>query len=547
LGRDYRARSPRGAGCEVPFPRHDDRRTGNPKDLGAAASAEIEFVSTYQPDELPALLADCTVGAFPSYVEGFGLAVIEQLAAGIPTVAYDTAGPRDILAPKLPELLVASGDIEAFGAALCRLLRLGANEFNELSTRSRAAVATSSWAQIADETLQAYRSMLQKTARPIVFVQPFSLGSAGGGARILRALIEQAPFAVQSVCCSPEKPKRWRNEIHVRTRPSWGRIEHSRLAALPKMTEGMFTPGFRRRLKRTCQQLGARAIHIVPHAGLDFAEAQTVARELSLPLFISVHDDLAYTAVDRASAAKREQLMHAAWNDAAGRFVISDALGQEYRRRYGDGDFEVVTDGLTTLAAPRAVSRPGILRIYFMGLFHMAYERNLRALLEGIDHFEREHPEVKVTMTMRCEHVRAQVLAGVKPVTILPFADEAQVERDIESADLLYMPIPFGEEHQSFARYSLSTKMVTYVGSGVPLIYHGPADSAACQLLTKHGAAIAITSLAPEEIAAALAGLNADARSKVARNALALAEREFMLANQTRKFWGTIGQGLTNA
>jgi glycosyltransferase involved in cell wall biosynthesis len=69
------------------------------KDLGPSASAEIEFVSDYQPDELPKLLSDCTVGAFPSYVEGFGLAVIEQLAAGLPTVAYDTAGPRDILQP----------------------------------------------------------------------------------------------------------------------------------------------------------------------------------------------------------------------------------------------------------------------------------------------------------------------------------------------------------------------------------------------------------------------------------------------------------------
>ena len=70
----------------------------------------IEFISDYQPDDLPGLLADCTVGAFPSYAEGFGLAVLEQLAAGIPTIAYDTAGPRDLLGGRLPELLVPKGD-----------------------------------------------------------------------------------------------------------------------------------------------------------------------------------------------------------------------------------------------------------------------------------------------------------------------------------------------------------------------------------------------------------------------------------------------------
>ncbi len=67
------------------------------RDLGPEAFAQVELISTFQPNELPGLLADCTVGAFPSYVEGFGLAVIEQMAAGLPVVAYDTAGPRDIL------------------------------------------------------------------------------------------------------------------------------------------------------------------------------------------------------------------------------------------------------------------------------------------------------------------------------------------------------------------------------------------------------------------------------------------------------------------
>ena len=517
------------------------------RDLGSAASANIEFISDYQPDELPALLADCTVGAFPSYVEGFGLAVIEQLAAGLPTVAYNTAGPRDILHPDLPELLVPSGDLEKFGAALCRLLRLNLEQYRDLSLRSRAAVAASSWPEIAEQTLQSYRALLHKVARPIVFVQPFSLGSAGGGARILRALIEQAPFAVHSICCSPEKPKRWRHETHLRSRPSWGRIEHSRFASVPEVTARWFTAGFRRRLRQQCMQLGARAIHTVPHASLDFATARAVARELSLPFFISLHDDLAYTAAGRGAAATREGAMQMAWNDAAGRFVISEALGLEYCRRYGERSFVVVTDGLTNVATQGPQPNGSALRIYFMGLFHMAYERNLRAFLEAIDIFERAHPAIAVSLTLRCEHIRAQVLAGVKPVTILPFADEAQVQRDMATSDLLYMPMPFGREHESFARYSLSTKMVTYLGSGVPMLYHGPPDSAAYQLLKKHAAAVAITTLDPKEIAAALAQLNPQTRSEVAANALALARREFMLEDQTQKFWGTISASLGTA
>ena len=212
------------------------------RELGSAASADIELVSDYQPDELPALLANCTVGAFPSYVEGFGLAVIEQLAAGLPTVAYDTPGPRGILERELPEMLIPSGDVAAFASALTRLLRLSADEYRDLSARSVSGCRSIYRGAISlRKPLQAYRALLEKKAKPVVFVQPFSLGSAGGGARILRALIEQAPLAVQSICSSPEKPKAWRDEVHLPSRPSWGRIEYSRLAALPMATAGLFT------------------------------------------------------------------------------------------------------------------------------------------------------------------------------------------------------------------------------------------------------------------------------------------------------------------
>ncbi|HEX8252452.1 MAG TPA: glycosyltransferase, partial [Thermoanaerobaculia bacterium] len=513
------------------------------RDLGAIETSAIEFVSEYDPDDLPRLLAECTVGAFPSYVEGFGLAVIEQLAAGLPTVAYDTAGPSDILKQGLPECLVQRGDVLGFGAQVCAVLRMDGAAYREQSRRALQIAATFSWRDIARSTVEAYRRVLDASAHPVLFVQPFSLGSAGGGARILRALLEQAPFAWQSICSTPAKPKPWRNELHLRSRPSWGRIEHSRFAALPNATRMLFARGFRRRLKQRALELNASAIHAVAHAGLDFADAHAVARELGLPFFLSVHDDLAYTLAG-TSAPQRDAAMRNAWRDAARRFVISDALGHEYSRRYGDRSFAIVTDGLTHLHQPRATRSAAQLRIYFMGLFHMGYEQNLRALLDGLALHEQHHSRTTISVTLRCEYVRPQVIAGAPRVTVLPFADEAQVQRDIEQADLLYMPIPFGDEHTNFARYSLSTKMVTYVGSGVPILYHGPSTSAAFELLNRSGAAIPVTTLAPEAIAAALADANPEKRFTVASNALDLARRDFMLSRQTERFCGGIAAHL---
>jgi hypothetical protein len=313
------------------------------------------------------------------------------------------------------------------------------------------------------------------------------------------------------------------------------------------VTAPFFAPIFRKRLKEYCIQHAARALHAVPHSGLDFAQVHAVARELSLPFFISLHDDLAYTAASVGAAEEREAAMRAAWRDASGRFVISEALGREYCQRYGARDYQVVTDGLSELRPPHAESDSSELRVYFMGLFHMGYERNLQALLEGLAIFERAHPSMEVRVTCRCEHIRAQVLGSSKRVTVLPFANEAQIRMDMETADLLYMPMPFGEAHEKFARYSLSTKMVTYAGSGVPILYHGPATSAAFDLLKRNNAAIFVTSLASEEVAKTLSELTAQRRVEIASNALVLAKREFMLADQTRKFWGTFSSAVSPA
>ena len=58
-------------------------------DLGGDNSTQIFCRPAFAARDLPLLIADCVMGVFPSHVEGFGLALLEQLAAGLPTVAYN--------------------------------------------------------------------------------------------------------------------------------------------------------------------------------------------------------------------------------------------------------------------------------------------------------------------------------------------------------------------------------------------------------------------------------------------------------------------------
>ena len=133
-------------------------------DLDPAMAGFVEIVPQFEPDQLPQLLSDCAVGAFPSYVEGFGLAVVEQLAAGIPTVAFAAPGPRDILQDRLPELLVPPGDVARFSEMIVEIFARDLGAYQALSDRSAEAATQFSSPEIARKTVDEYRARLEEVA-----------------------------------------------------------------------------------------------------------------------------------------------------------------------------------------------------------------------------------------------------------------------------------------------------------------------------------------------------------------------------------------------
>ena len=130
-------------------------------DLGSAGENNVTCRATFEAEELPALLADCTVALFPSYIEGFGLAVLEQLAAGLPVLAYDVPGPRQILAPQRARLLTPAGDIAALATRAADILSLSPVEYEKLSSECRAIADNYRWSKIASDTIEQFRDALQ--------------------------------------------------------------------------------------------------------------------------------------------------------------------------------------------------------------------------------------------------------------------------------------------------------------------------------------------------------------------------------------------------
>jgi glycosyltransferase involved in cell wall biosynthesis len=108
-------------------------------------------------EELPLLLARCTVALFPTYIEGFGLAILEQLAAGLPVIAYDVPGPHHILHSMSASLLVPAGDIAALSVRAADILELDTESYKKLSEDCVTLGQSYRWEEIAYNTITRYQ------------------------------------------------------------------------------------------------------------------------------------------------------------------------------------------------------------------------------------------------------------------------------------------------------------------------------------------------------------------------------------------------------
>lgn len=374
----------------------------------------------------------------------------------------------------------------------------------------------------------------------IAFIQPFGLNSPGGGPRILRSLVHDAPAPYLSVCTAarpPEEPHE--QEIHLSLRPYFGRLEHTRLARYLQIESVgyLFSRRFKRELRQICIREDVSAIHAIPH-GLSFWYAFEVAEELGLPYYLNVHDELAYNLRGYSILPFTQEKLADVWPQATGRIVISEAMGAEYCRRYGDRPYEIITDGLNSVApAPRR--RPlDSLRVYFMGSIHMSYESNFDALFRALSRLHGDGVFDTVSLTTRPGFSFPVDTRGV-PLDVRPWGTQEDINRDLDTADVLYFPLPFEPEYAPFVRYSLSTKLVTYLGTGLPILYHGPEQAAAGQLLAQHEAALQTNSLDPDQMARRMERLPAT-RNRIVTNALDLADARFRREDQRRRFWSTV-------
>ena len=109
---------------------------------------DLHFVGRKNGEELLALYRNADIFVLTSDREGMPLVLLEAMAMGLPIVATNVDGTRDVVGQSETGILVPLGDEKAFAAALDKLIN-DPNSYSAMSKAARKAADDYSWEKVA--------------------------------------------------------------------------------------------------------------------------------------------------------------------------------------------------------------------------------------------------------------------------------------------------------------------------------------------------------------------------------------------------------------
>lgn len=125
-------------------------------------AGSILFLGQRNQDEVIDVLSATDIFINPSYSEGLGISVMEAASIGLPIIATDVGGTREIITTDKTGILVKAGDVGQLAEELCRLCA-NAELREKLGKNARIlAERKFNWDKITGEYIKLYTSLVDK-------------------------------------------------------------------------------------------------------------------------------------------------------------------------------------------------------------------------------------------------------------------------------------------------------------------------------------------------------------------------------------------------
>lgn len=215
---------------------------------------------------------------------------------------------------------------------------------------------------------------------------------------------------------------------------------------------------------------------------------------LCVPYHVSVHDD-PVLEIKASKKNKGTRFFGNILRKAAGIDVISQRMQAQYQKDFG------VRSIVVTRCIPDDFPkhRPGHTaeKTILMGGYGNASAPWPLPLIEAVD---RLNAQGDFTLHLFDPKLKPYQNGQVR---VHDLVSESTFNEMLKSTDLGYACDDLSPEKLSFAQLSLPTKVITYIGAGIPFVYHGPRDSTVGDLLRKYEAGLIVDNNDAAELSAA--------------------------------------------
>jgi alpha-1,3-mannosyltransferase len=144
----------------------DAREVGRLVDLAHehGIGDRVKFTGLFSAENLRRLLSTASLAVFPSRSEGFGIALLEAMAAGVPICARDIPPHRMLVGPGLVDHLVDFDDRAAAAERIEMALQLKAESGAALTRQLRARAAGFDVERLRSQIDELYQRLLRQPA-----------------------------------------------------------------------------------------------------------------------------------------------------------------------------------------------------------------------------------------------------------------------------------------------------------------------------------------------------------------------------------------------
>lgn len=184
---------------------------------------------------------------------------------------------------------------------------------------------------------------------------------------------------------------------------------------------------------------------------------------------------------------RRRRLLAEIVQRANVRYAVSREMAAHYEQSFGK-TWTVVHNGVRSdsfLPEKNGVSKPR--QVLLAGDVNVFRYDAVIAFAEAIERHNRRNGEsIEFTVMGDVAEQHRASLSALRAVKMLSRRSHSECLDAMKAADLLYLPLAFGEKSARISLYSLPTKLPEYLATGKSVFFHAPRESAVFRVAERY-------------------------------------------------------------